>query len=265
MKIGPISLSPDGRYYLRAAAGQPVPSPYGRRWLLPVLLGPFPERWAILTWASLIGTPTIAWIYFGAVGLEGGSRIFAALLLSALPGVWRCPLRFPVLLDAPSFALALAVAALAAGGHPWLAAALSLPLGAMRESSPLFAALWAWSPAPFLGLVAVGWRVKTAPPDAPWLSSPIREAWALRKRIGLDGSLYLLPWGGALAGLVAWPSIQLGVTLAAAHAQLIMAQDTIRLAAWAGPVLVMSAAKAIPPAWWAVAILVTVLQRDERV
>jgi hypothetical protein len=171
-----------------------------------------------------------------------------------------------VLLDAPSFALALAVAALAASGHPGAAAALALPLGATREAGPLFAAVWAWHPAPLVGLLAAGWWLPAgAPPvDAPWLTRPLRYCAALRWHIGLDASLYLRPWGAALAGLVA-PSWQTGAALLLAHAQCLVATDTIRLAVWAAPVLVAGAARALPPGWWALALLVTAVQRDERV
>lgn len=262
-----LLLSPDSLHYLRAAEGMRVPVPYSRRYLLPALLGPHPMRWAALTWFSLAATPALAWLYFGALGFVGGQRIFAAALLCALTGVWRCSLRFPVLVDAPSFALALAVATLARAGHPILAAYLSLPLGAMRESAPLFAAVWGWDAHPLVGLAAAGWWRPSSPPSPsePWLAHPFREAIALRRRIGPDASLYLRPWGAALLGLVGTPTWQLGAAVALAHAQCLVAVDTIRLTVWCAPVLVASAAKVTPAAWWAVALLVTVAQKDERV
>ncbi len=262
-----ITISLDGYHYLRMASGQPTPSPYSRRRLLPWLLGPHPHRWAALTYASLLATPAVAWCYFGAIGFVGWSRAFAAALLCALPGVWRVSLRLPVLTDAPAFVLALGVAALAPA-HPYLAALLSLPLGAIRETSPIFAALWAWHPAPLLGLLGARWFAPSCPPNEarePWLAHPFREAWAMRRRIGLDPSLYLRPWGVALLGLVGAPSWQMVATVALAHAQLFVAQDAIRLAVWCAPVLVARAAPMVPAAWWALAILVTALQKDDRV
>lgn len=165
-----MEVSADGLQYLRASTGQTVPSPYSRRWLPPLLLGPYPWRWIALTYASLAVTPFAAWWYFGAIGLVGATRVFAAALLSCLPGVWRVSVRFPILTDAPCFALSLVVAALAAGGHPILAAILSLPLGASRESAPVFAAVWAWSPWP---LGAGG--LHDGPPDEDEFAEELTE------------------------------------------------------------------------------------------
>lgn len=264
-----IPLSPDGRAYLRAAMGQPVPRPYSRRWLLPFLLGPHPARWALATYASLALTPFAAWAYFAAMGLDGARLVFAVALLCALPGVWRCSLRFPVLIDAPSFALSLLLATNArhcmAGQASWLVLVpFLLAGGAMRETIPVFAALWAWSPLPLVGLLAVGWWRKAAPPDAPWLEHPIREALKLRRDIGLDGTLYLRPFGAALAGLV-HPTAQTIATVAVAHLQLAAAQDTIRLTVWCAPVLVLHAAQVVPLELAPLAVLWTVMQEDRRV
>lgn len=260
-----IQLSPDGLWYLRMAAGHHVPRPYSRRWLLPRLLGPHPERWRALTLASFAILPIVAAEYFSARGLAGWSLFFATALLCALPGL-RLPLRLPVLLDAPSFALALLVAWSASAWPWWLMAPLSLVLGATRETAPVFAALWAWSPWPLLGLAAAGWWRPSAPPDEarePWLVHPVQEAWKMRLALGLDGGLYLRPWGGALAGLIA-PSWQTLATVVVAHGQLFVAVDTVRLAVWAAPVLVLGAAQVVPPALWPLALLVTVLHRETR-
>lgn len=260
-----IQLSPDGLWYLRMAAGHQVPRPYSRRWLLPRLLGARPERWRALTLASFAILPIVAAGYFSARGLAGWSLFFTTALLCALPGL-RLPLRLPVLIDAPSFALALLVASSASAWPWWITAPLSLILGAIRESGPVFAALWAWSPWPLVGLVASGWWRPRAPANEtlePWLAHPVREAWALRRRVGLDGGLYLRPWGAAIAGLVA-PSWQTLATVAVAHAQLFVAVDTVRLAIWAAPPLVFAAAQVIPPALWPLALLVTALHREER-
>jgi hypothetical protein len=199
--------------------------------------------------------------------MTGGSRAFAAVLLCALPGVWSASVRYPVLTDAPAFALALAVAALAPG-HPIHAALLSLALGATRETAPVFAAVWAWHPAPLVGLLAAGWFRKSCAPDEarePWLAHPVREALAIRGRIGFDPSLYLRPWGAALLGLVGAPSWQMVTAVGMAHAQLLVAQDAVRLTVWCAPVLVMRAAATIPPEWWAVAVLITLVYKDERI
>jgi hypothetical protein len=259
-------LSPDEYYYLTAATGQPVPSPYSRRWLLPRLLGPVPARWSICTLASLASLPFVAAGFFHARGLAGWPLLFVTALLCALPGL-RLPWKLRILADAPSFAGALAVAWSATEGPWWVTIPLALVLGATRESAPVFSALWAWSPWPLVGLVASGWWCRSVPPpnpdEEPWLVHPVREAWTLRRRIGLDGSLYLRPWGAALAGLCA-PSWQLVATVAVAHAQLFTAQDTMRLAVWCAPVLCMASVQVLPPIVWPLAVLVTLVHREGR-
>lgn len=259
-----MNLSPDGWFYLAAARGEKVPVPYSRRWFLPRSLGASVREWVWCTRLSLAVTPLLAWWYFGAMGLDGLARVFATALLCVLPGVWRCSARFPVLLDAPSFALALWIAWATKTGPWWYAGALALVGGATRETVPVFAALWCWHPLPLVGLVASGWWRKSAPSDIPWLTHPVREAVALRRRIGLDGGLYLRPFGAALAGLAA-PSWQVAVTVAVAHLQLLAAQDTIRLTVWCAPVLVLGAAKSLPVAWWGLALLWSFVQTDDRV
>lgn len=254
--------SPDGWFYLRAGAGHHVPHPYRLRWLLPRLLGAVPRRWALLTYASLAAMPPAAWFYFSGRGLSGAGLAIATALLCALPG-HRLSLRFPVLLDAPSFTGALLVAGLAERGLLLPAVVAALLLGATRESAPIFAALWAWHPAPLLGLLAVGWWRPRAAPGEAWLQHPVREALLLRRRIGPDASLYLRPWGAALLGLTV-PTGQNLATLLLAHAQLLMAQDCCRLVIWAAPVLCANAASVIPSAWGGIAVLVTAMHREDR-
>lgn len=250
-----MNLSPDGHYYLAAARGETVPSPYSRRWLLPEMLGSDPKHWAALTYFSLLLTPLAAYWYTDSWK--------AAALLCALPGVWRCSLRFPVLVDAPSFTLTLMTAA-AVPHHPILGALLSVLSGGMKESNPLFAALWSCSPIPLFGIFGSSWLSKSAPPNAPWLEHPVQEALRLRAAIGLDASLYLRPFGAALLGLSVMTP-QMAITLLVAHAQLFMAQDTIRLAVWAAPVLVIPAVAAIPSVLFPVALLITIFSIDRRV
>jgi hypothetical protein len=265
VQVSNIQVTLDGHHYLCAALGQRVPSPYHRRWLLPFLLGPYPGRWRVCTYLSFLAMPLVGAGYLHARGLGGWRLAFAAGLLWALPA-HRFALRYPVLLDAPSYVLALLVAWSASAWPWWVTLPLSLVLGATRETGPVFAALWAWSPWPLVGLAAVGWWRPSSPADEarePWLVHPMREAWKMRCAIGLDGGLYLRPWGAALAGLVA-PSWQIVATVIVAHAQLFAAVDAVRLAAWAAPVLVLSAAQVTPPVLWPLALLVTVLHREDR-
>ncbi len=260
-------LSPDGFFYLCAAKGEKVPRPFAYRWLLPAVLGDRPWRWVLCTALSLAALGPLAWGFFGTFGLDGPARLFAVALLLLLQGVTRTSLRYPVLTDAPGFALTLAAAWAARAGAWWAAGLLSLLAGATRESSPLFAALWAWHPLPLVGLAVVGWWRPRAEANRPWLENPVREALLLRRRLGLDGTLYVRPWGAAILGL-ALPSWQLGATLAAGYLQLLTAQDSIRLYQWAAPVLVVHAAHVLPlNTWPALAFVALALSvtRDDRV
>ncbi len=257
-----VRISPDGLVYMKAAAGHLVPSPYSRRWLLPKLLGNNPGRWVWLTWISLALTPLAAAVYFAAAELSGARFWYATALLCILPGVWRSSWRFPVLIDAPSFLLTLLTAAVAIR-WPIATPLLALPLGALRESGPVFAALWAWSPWPLVGLAAAGWWRKSAPPDQPWLAHPIREAWKLRRTMGWDASVYLWPLGPALLGTLE-ARLQVWLTLVITAAQLALAQDTIRLTAAALPVLVVAAAHVTPSALMPLGLLIALFLRDEK-
>jgi hypothetical protein len=257
---GSIAISPDGRYYLLAAQGFDVPSPYRLRWLLPAILGPEPEAWRALTRCSYIVLPFAAWLYF--VDLPWRERLFATALLCALPAL-RISWRLPVLTDLAAFVLALSVAASAKAGAWPVCAALSLILGAIRETGPVFAACWAWHPLPLLGLAFAGWWKRAANSNlAPWLAHPVREAWLVRRAVGFDAS-YVLPLGASLAGLYdcSVPSIA-GTFLAAA--QLFAAQDTARLLVWAGPALVAHAAQVIPLPWALCAVLLTACQKTPK-
>ena len=194
-----------------------------------------------------------AWFYFSP--LPSAARLFATLLLCALPGL-RLSLHLPVLIDAPSFTLSLAVAALARS-HPYLAALAALPLGSLRETGPVFAAAWSLSPYPLVGLLATGWFRPHAPADEVWLAHPFREAVALRRKLGLSAELYVLPLGAALLGL---SDARSWLAVALAHAQLILAQDTLRLTVWATPPLCLAAATLCPSWLWPAAFVYTAIQ-----
>lgn len=75
-----------------------------------------------------------------------------ALLVASLPGMWiMCTF---ATVDGPAIALAWASALLCKAGHPVLGACVALAGGFVHERSPVFAAIYALSPWPLLGLVA---------------------------------------------------------------------------------------------------------------
>lgn len=226
-------LSPDGKYYLLYP--DPVPRPYSLRWLLPALCRRDPRRWLL---ASLLGLTVAAWLME-----PRAAWLFLWLPMTALNT------RLPVLVDAPAFALALGSALAASAGQTALSVALALGAGASKESAPVFAAAWALSPWPLIGLLATGWWRWPAPPDQMWLERP----WSSARRDPLDWRRLLLPWGAVLP--LAWAgagwdraTLAAGVSLALGYAQLLRSMDDARLYQWAFPAVAVLACRA--EGWW---------------
>lgn len=234
-------LTPDGVRYF-AASERPVPRPFHLRWLLPKVLGTNRVAWRACTYLSVAAVGLLSWAYTGSPWM-----VSLALLPSFL-----FTLRHPVLVDAPAFALALA------SGVVWphneaAAVALAVAAACVRESAPVWAAIYAWSPWPLLGLVVVTvrWGMRTGPDPAGYdadLAHPLRSSLKYHRGQWLDPMLMVAPWGPMLVGLAAM-SPQLGVALAAAYGQLLIATDSVRLYQWAAPVLALGVVAVVPPAW----------------
>ena len=180
------------------------------------------------------------------------------LFLAGFAGVVHINVRFPVLVDVPAMTFALSTAAMVEHRMWWAAVPCALLAGATCEKAPVFAALFAWSPLPLLGLVAVGWWRKPGPdpltgPAADALVRPLRSSWEHHKALPLW--VWVLPWGAGLAALAA-PTPQLWATLAAAYALTIVANYTVRLYQWAWPVVAVCALAAIPAVWLLLALVV---------
>jgi hypothetical protein len=162
----------------------------------------------------------------------------------------------PVGVDLPALALSLwSVALLELGFWP-AAVVLALAAGAVKETSPVFAALWSWNPLLLVGLIAPAVRALVARPALDEVTMtpsllhvhehPFRSALEAHRARARDGWLWLAPWGATLAALTR-PSWWLVATLVAAHAQLVVATDHVRLVhTAAGPVLALVAAQALP-------------------
>lgn len=252
-----VTLGPDAARYWIAAQGLPVARPFNLRWLLPAACGTNLRRWWsvwALSWPVLGGG-----IFWLAEDLGWQRAAFAAVVVLGLPGVWGPKVVRPVGVDLPSMALAAISAAAAVHGWLWLAVAAAA-IGAMiKESAPVWAALWAWSLWPLLALavlvvpIAMGKTAidsVTARPDLREIHDhPIRSSIKYRAGYWRSGWVMVAPWGAALAGLYA-PSWRLLVVLAVAHAQLLVATDTVRLvAAGAGPAMAIAAASVLPVEW----------------
>jgi hypothetical protein len=145
----------------------------------------------------------------------------------------------------------------------------------IRETAPVWSALWLWSPLPLIALCVVACRALIAKPGLDPLGPkfqaiadhPVQAALAAHRDQWRDAWLMVAPWGVCLAGLVSsdW---RLWLVLALAYAQLLIATDSVRLYQHAaGPVLAVAAAQVVPVAWLPLAVVVHVVwwQTPERI
>lgn len=267
MKPPPLTGGPDAARYLAVASGLRVPRPFHLRWLLPVLCGESAWRWWSLWWLSwpLTAGGMICW-RLGA-GDTWQVATAAAVLLVALPGILGPPAVRPVGVDLPTTAALLWAATLWVHGWHYPALAVVLVAACAKETAPILAAVWLWSPWPLVALAAplVAHLVRRTGPDPlgrrfdDIAAHPIRSALAAHRGRWRDAWLMVAPWGICLAALHA-PSWQVGVALAVAYAQLLVATDTVRLVHHAAaPVLAAGAAATIPASWLPLALAVHVV------
>ena len=243
-----MQLTPDGARYF-AAAEQRVARPFHYRWLLPKLLGQNFQAWKWTTHGALYACLPLTYVYIG-----GGWRgLAAASMVLGLSGVWHFNRKFPVLVDATGMCLALASAVAFQHHFLPLAVTLALVAGCVRETSPVFAALYAWNPIALIGLIAPAVRHlqreghDVLDGENRWiLDHPILASRKYHK--GVPIPQYLLPWG---AGLVALSNLspQLELTGGVAYAQCLVATDTVRLFMWCWPVVLAAAVHAVPLSW----------------
>lgn len=226
----PTQLSPDGHYYLAANR----PRPYGGRWLLPLLLRQNIRAWRIVS---------------------SGATLITSLVLGPAGPVWlglastRTNTRLPVLTDQVGILL-LAVAVVT---QDWRWAILG---GAVNEKCPILVAALLGEPLALLGLgvwLPAYWRTRSAVlSDPEWIRRPLTAA-----RAKLDDSLnpgsLLLPWGGAVVGLLGVPVL----AVALAYGQLVTALDRARLYQWIGPAVCLAAVQLVPAPYYLALVLVT--------
>jgi hypothetical protein len=205
--------SPDRQFYLWSAEGFHVPRPYALRWLPGFVLGPRKEHWLWCTVLCAVGSALV-------LGSELGP--WAGIWFLCLPVVrtWIC---CRALVDPPGFFFALVSWGLLRQGQIEGAVAAAILAGGCRETAPVFAALWSWSPWPLLGLIAVGWWRPRAGATVLALRAP-HLAW---NAFGLTGPYAVLFGSG--------PSFW--ATLGAAWGQTFIATDDQRLLSWAAPVI----------------------------
>lgn len=249
----PLPLSPDGQHYMAMAQGHGQPRPFMFRWLAPYLLGTNPRAWRGAAYASAVCISLVAWSYTGA---------WAALFIPlGLAGVVKVNVRCPVLVDLPAMMYALAAAVCVRDGWWWLGIVMALLAGATKETAPVFAALWAWSPIPLVGLLVPALTVVFVKPK-PYplggladeaLAHPVRVAWSVH-RTQRTFAWWVLPWGVLVLG-VAHPTLQVALTLAVAYGQCLVATDLVRMYQWAWPVLALNTFHVVPRAWWPVLVV----------
>lgn len=263
----PIRLGPDAARLFHIAGGEKAPRPFYLRRLAPWLCGQDLRRWWAL-WVVSWGLVAIGMTGWAWHELGGQRAAIAAVLLLALPGILGPPVVIPVGVDLPATGLALCAVLSDAHEVRWAAIALICVAAAVKESSPVWAALWAWSPLLLAGFVvpAVLWlmRRRWEGPDPLGerfqhiADHPVRTALAAHEGRWRDAWLMVAPWGACLIGLYGadW---RLGVVLAVAYAQMLVATDSVRLYQHgAGPAMAFAAASVVPIMWAAPALAVHV-------
>ena len=241
--------SPDSTRYLLMAEGHAQPSPYSRRWLLPMLLKSR-RAWAIAT--------GIAYVSIGPLIYELTGSLACAWLALWLPGL-TLGIRLPVLNDAVAMALMLGAAVACKHDQIALAMVLVFVCGQVKESAPIFGALlcghWLVGVAGLVSMaVAIGVGARSsAEPDAAHQISPFRVARA--KHDPLDWKSMLLPWGSVAvfavvlgvelntATVVAMVSVALG------YGQLLIANDEPRLYQWSSAAVLVALAPYMGGPW----------------
>lgn len=251
---GQVRVSPDGAKYAAMGRGEAVPDPFRLRLLMPWICGDSARRWIVMRTICLIAIGPLSCLYLA----QRGAPWAAGLAVYGLAGVTTIAWRLPVLVDLPAMVLTLAAVCLLAYSHPLAGVAAGLLLvaaAATKESTPIFAAAWAWHPLPLVALAVpavLWWREPRAETNEPPLTHPWRTAWATHRPILADGATLFLPWGPLLVAVLAlsWPLV---VTVALAYAQLARSTDRTRLYQWAFPPVLATAAVVWP---WSIPLFV---------
>lgn len=268
----PLRLAPDGARYLIAGRGHPVARPFNLRWLLPAVCGDDVQLWWLawaLSWPC--AAAGAAWWAYG-MGVTGWPLLAVPALLLGLAGIWGDPRTRPMQVDLPSMAVGLLAAGAFVNGVWFLGVVLVIIGALIKESTPVWVALWCWSPLPLVGLAAVavvarfnrpGMDDVTSMPELRTIHDhPVKTAWMFQSTVmggWRDGWSMVAPWGATLAALVQ-PTWQLVATLAVAYAQLFVATDRVRLVTFAaGPVMALAAVSVIPVQWLLLAVVVHIV------
>ena len=246
-----VRSTPDSERYLAIWRGEPQCWPFHARFLLPWFCRDHTRWWHGATAGSLILTgPALA----GYALAHGLSPAHALACVVAFTGLWGCfglLTLCPILVDAPALLVALCGAGLylsTGSVVPLLVAGLLV--GAIKETGPVWLALFAWHPAALVGLMVPITRyfVPHPGPDHDIVAHPVRSAMQYRRGTLFDGTMMLAPWGVGLLALLN-PSPQLWAALAFGYAQTLVASDVQRLVHVAAPVVLVHALAVVPEGW----------------
>lgn len=262
MRWPDLRVGPDGARYLALAQGRQVSRPFHLRRLLPAVCGVSAARWWIV-W--LLSWPLAAAGFIGWQSSAGWqTATIGAVLLLGLPGILGPSAVIPVGVDLPATALTLC-ACWAWHSSPVAFGVLMVLAAATKETAPVFAALWLWSPWPLLALIVplIGhlFDRRLLGPDPlgarfdDIAAHPVRTSLEHHRGVWRDGWQMVAPWGVCLLALHS-PTWQTLAALAVAYGLLLVATDTVRLYQHAaGPVMAAAAAPHVPISW-AVLVLV---------
>lgn len=259
-----MTLGPDASRYVHLANGVRVPRPFVWRWLLPTLCRDYARRWLAVWFASwvllAVGMMWFAWLRLDAVW----PALTAAVFVVGLPGILGPTVVNPIGVDLFATAFGVLGAGCAATGTPAgvvVGVGCVLVAGSTKETAPVFAALWAWSPWLLIGFAApaarylwVRWHNLEGPDplgaDFQQIADqPFQAGWNAHRFAWRDGWAMVAPWGACLIALYA-PSWQIAAVLAVAYAQLLVATDTVRLVHHAAaPTMAVAAVAHIPSRW----------------
>ncbi len=207
-----VRLGPDAARYWLAGQGVRVVAPFNLRWLLPAVCRNDPRRWQavwLVSW-PLLASGAVFWAR--GMGADWWPALAAAAFLVALPGIWGPVSVRPVGVDLP--AMALSIWAAGFWVHGWWVPALVVLAWAtyVKETSPVWVALWAWTAWPLVALVfpLVTWfairpEVDPVTRDNPVLlrvhEHPIRSSFEHHRGQWRNAWFMVAPWGVCLAAL----------------------------------------------------------------
>lgn len=258
-------LGHDAARYILAGRGERVARPFNLRWLLPAVCGEDMRMW----WAvwGISWPVTAAAGFWWAFGVTDDWRIAAAAaaFLVALPGLFGPYVVRPVGVDLPAVALGVLAAAFWVNGYEPIAIIVAFHAAAVKESSPVWIALWCWSPWPLVALVVPAITAVVRRPEMDQVTAqrvlrhvhdhPFKSSLEHHRHQWRDAWVMIAPWGACLAALYA-PSWQTVAVLVLAYVQLLVATDTTRLVQCAaGPVMALAAAQTIPVEWLLLAVV----------